>query len=83
MVGLPGCMEGRFFWLSLVNKALTHEVKGLALKYRASVRRAEAAGDLQTLLIASQNTATWAAPTLAIHGAPAGPAQALLHSGHI
>jgi len=73
---------GVFFGLVLVNKALTH-VKGLALKYRASVRRAEAAGDLQTLLIASQNTATWAAPTLAIHGAPAGPAQALLHSGHI
>ena len=51
MVGLAGCMEGRFFWLSLVNKALTHEVKGLALKYRASARRAEAALDVYTLVI--------------------------------
>ena len=41
--------KGLFLGLVLVNKALTHEVKGLALKYRARIRRAEAAGELETL----------------------------------
>ena len=52
--GLRDAWKGLFLGLVLVNKALTHEVKGLALKYRASARRAEAALDVYTLIIASE-----------------------------